>query len=410
MRFDMRFDFGRTEVAVWLLALGQTLSYAGVYYAFPALLPDLIAQMGWRVADLAFGPTLGFLVMAALIPISGRLLDRGYGGWMMVLGPILGAACLVGLGFVAAIWQWNALWLLIGVAQAGCLYETCFALLTRSLEGAAQPALTVPAGLTARGAITRITLIAGFSSTLSFPLGRLLAGAGQTAFVFFAGLVLMAAVINFAAIRLLHLGTAAAPVPPATKPHLRAILGRRAFWSITAIFSAIWLSHGILLTYVLLLFEHQGAGVRMATFAAASIGPAQVAARLILLSGEARISNARATIWALSSIVLAGVLLRTAGAAPGLIFAFAAFQGAGAGLLSILRPVLVADFLGRANFGAISAAVSVGPIVATAAAPAVGAALMLRGGAAMILSVSLGLAVAALLLGLLVLRNKESSQ
>ena len=32
--------------AVWLLALGQTLIYAGSYYAFPALLPDLLAETG----------------------------------------------------------------------------------------------------------------------------------------------------------------------------------------------------------------------------------------------------------------------------------------------------------------------------------------------------------------------------
>ena len=59
--------------AVWLLALGQTLTYAGVYYAFPALLPDLQVGTGWSVAELAFGPTLGFLVMAALTPLTGSI-------------------------------------------------------------------------------------------------------------------------------------------------------------------------------------------------------------------------------------------------------------------------------------------------------------------------------------------------
>ena len=58
---------------VWLLALGQTLTYAGAYYAFPALLPDLQAATGWSVAELAAGPTLAFLVMAVLMPLTGRL-------------------------------------------------------------------------------------------------------------------------------------------------------------------------------------------------------------------------------------------------------------------------------------------------------------------------------------------------
>ena len=32
----------RANAPVWALAVGQTLTYAGVYYAFPAILPDLL--------------------------------------------------------------------------------------------------------------------------------------------------------------------------------------------------------------------------------------------------------------------------------------------------------------------------------------------------------------------------------
>jgi hypothetical protein len=72
--------------AIWLLAIGQTLTYAGVYYAFPALLPDLQAQTGWSTAQLALGPTAGFLVMACLTPLTGRWVDRGFGGEMLIWG------------------------------------------------------------------------------------------------------------------------------------------------------------------------------------------------------------------------------------------------------------------------------------------------------------------------------------
>lgn len=382
---------------VWLLALGQTLTYAGVYYAFPALLPDLIASTGWSVAQLALGPTIGFLVMAVLISRSGRLLDLGYGPLMMVLGPLLGAACLIGLGLVGRVWQWNLLWIGIGVAQAGCLYETCFALLTRSL-GAGGP-------VTARTAITRVTLVAGFASTLAFPLGHVLGATmgGQGGLIAFSGLVACAALINFVAVRGL------APVKlvkEASKFVMRDLLRKPMFWAITVIFSVIWLNHGMLLTYALLLFADRGASAQMVTLAAASIGPSQVFARLILLVGEHRISNARATLWALVSVVLAGIILFAAGLAPQLIFLFALLQGGGAGLMSVLRPVLVADRLGRAGFGAISGAVSIGPILATAAAPALGAGLLTWGGPEMILSAALGMALLGLVLGIWVLRQR----
>lgn len=381
---------------VWLLALGQTLAYAGIFYAFPALLPDLIAGTGWTVAQLALGPTIGFLVMAALISQSGRMLDRGYGPTMMVLGPLLAAVCLVGLGLAGQVWQWNLLWFGIGIAQAGCLYETCFALLTRSLGEGGQ--------MTARSAITRVTLVAGFASTLAFPLGHVLGQAlgGQGGLIAFAGLVALAGLINLLALRGL------APVlqaKDATKVVIRDLLRQPMFWAITLIFSVVWLNHGMLLTYSLLLFEDRGATAGLATLAAAAIGPSQVTARLILLVGERRISNARATLWALSAVVLAGVMLFAAGVAAQLIFAFALLQGGGAGLLSVLRPVLVADRLGRAGFGAISGAVSIGPILATAAAPALGAGLLTIGGPEMIFAATLGMACIGLILGLWVLRR-----
>ena len=64
---------------VWLLAIGQTLTYAALYYAFAALLPDLEVATGWTKAQLAAGPTLAFLVTAVLTPLTGRFVDRGWG-------------------------------------------------------------------------------------------------------------------------------------------------------------------------------------------------------------------------------------------------------------------------------------------------------------------------------------------
>ena len=96
--------------AVWLLAVGQTLTYAALYYGFPALLPRLIAETGWTKAELAFGPTLGFLVMAALTPLTGRLVDRGLGGELLIGLPLLGALAFAGLGLTGTLWGWWALW------------------------------------------------------------------------------------------------------------------------------------------------------------------------------------------------------------------------------------------------------------------------------------------------------------
>jgi MFS family permease len=377
-----------------MLALGQTVVYAGSYYAFPALLPDLVAATGWSKATLALGPTLAFLIMASLTVWTGRLVDRGLGGEMLVWGPVLAALGVLGLGLAPTPAAWLAAWALIGVAQAGCLYETCFAFLTRRL------------GDGARAAITRVTLVAGFAGTLAFPLGHWVGGqfGGQGGMLVFAMVTALAVPCNIWAVRSLRrrarAGSEPAPTPPGV---LQAALRRPAFWAIAVSFGLIWLNHGILITYVLILFEDRGAGAGLAALAAACIGPAQVAGRLMLLMAGARVTTGQATTAALGGVVTASVLLWLAGAAPLLIFGFALAQGAGAGLMSILRPVLIAEVLGRSGFGAISGAVAVAPILASAAAPSVGAGLLALGGpqlvyAACLLLAGLGMALAVALL------------
>ena len=377
--------------AVWLLAIGQTLTYAGVYYNFPALLPDLEAATGWSKGQLAAGPTLAFLVMAVLTPFTGRLVDRGWGGEMLVWLPVGAAAGVAALAFVVTPGQWLAVWFLIGIAQAGMLYESCFSFLTRRL------------GDGARAAITRVTLVAGFSGTLTFPLGHVFGQAfgGQGALLAFALVILLGAVpVNYVGVRALRRAERQGAVRPAPEPGaLRVALGRVEFWAISLMFGLIWLNHGILLTYVLVLFQDRGASLAMATLAASCFGPAQVLGRVVLMLNEKRTSNIMATLMSVGLMVAAAAVLLMSGVTPELVFLVAVSQGAGVGLLSILRPVLVADILGRRGFGAVSGAAAVAPILASAAAPSVGAALLVWGGPGLVYDCVLGMAVVGLAVG-----------
>ena len=124
------------------------------------------------------------------------------------------------------------------------------------------------------------------------------------------------------------------------------------------------------------------------------------------MAGEARVGNARATMLALGSVVTAGVLLWLAGLAPLLVFGFALAQGAGMGLMSILRPLLIADILGRRGFGTISGAVAVSPILASAAAPALGALLLTMGGTGLVYASCLAMAVTGWGIAALLLRGR----
>ena len=96
--------------------------------------------------------------------------------------------------------------------------------------------------------------------------------------------------------------------------------------------------------------------------------------------------------------MLAAVMLALSGVAPALVLLTAALQGAGMGVISILRPVLQAELLGREGFGAISGAIAVAPILATAAAPSLGALLLGLGGPGLLTLACGALAIAGLLL------------
>ena len=385
------------SLAVWLLSVGQLLIYAGVFYAFPAVLPDLLHETGWSTADLALGPTLSFLVMAALTPVTGRVIDRGYGGVLVIVMPMVAAVGLVALAFVQTRWEWWAVWAVLGVAQSGCLYESVFALITRRL------------GPHARTGITRITLVAGLSSTMTFPLGHWLGATfgGQQSYLGFAALALCGTIpLNLCAVRLLR-GPEVAPVQQDATGALREALKRPAFWGIAVIFALIWLNHGMLLTFILPLFQERGVSREWATVAAACLGPSQLAGRMVLVVGDGRISNAAVTKGALALVVVAAVVLWLAGAAPWMVFVVVAAQGAGAGLMSIMRPILIADVLGRRGFGAISGAAAVSPILATAAAPTLGALLLDQHGAGAVYGLLVLCAVVALGLGRVRVRRRR---
>ncbi|WP_114965141.1 MFS transporter [Alkalilacustris brevis] len=386
--------------AIWLLALSQTLGFAALLYIFAALLVPWEAALGWPKSQLALGPTASILTSAALAPLVGRLIDRGWGGALLVGGAGLGTLALVLLSQVVTPGQFIAVWVLIGVAHAACLYEACFAFLIRRLGRAARPA------------IIRITLVAGFASSLAFPAGAYFSealGWRGAVLCFAAALGLLAMPANLLATRRLRRQARATPRETVTasdeKAAYRQALGQRRFWLLAMLFALAATNHTMLVNFFIPVFLERGASPAMAVLAASCVGPAQVAGRLALMLWEARIGTARATLLMLGMQVLAALVLWSAGAAPWLIFAFALFQGAAHGLMSILKPVLVAEALGHAAYGALAGSLATGALLGMAAAPFLGAVLIEAGGAAALILVALGMALAALVCALLVLRE-----
>ena len=357
-------DLAARGPAVWMLAVGQTLSYACLYYIFAALILSWEADLHWPRSLLATGPFIAIVISASLAPVAGRIVDIGKGPEAMVAGALLGSGALALLALSWSPASYLASWALIGLAQSVTLYETCFAFLIRRL------------GPHARAAIVRVTLVAGFASTIAFP-----AGAGLSAWIGWRGAVWVAAAIMALVLvplfavagRMLRRVEGEPDRREADRGALSRALKAPVFWLLAVVFALVSLNHWMLISYAVPIFVEQGASEALAVLAASTVGPAQVAGRLVLMRFEARIGTAAAT-----RITFAGMLLGTgalwlAGLEPWLIFAFTAIQGAAIGVMTILRPVLISEVLGPAGYGAIAGTIQIPAMLAGASAPVIGA-------------------------------------
>ncbi len=142
----------------------------------------------------------------------------------------------------------------------------------------------------------------------------------------------------------------------------------------------IALNHGILITHLLPLLQERGVPEATAILAASMIGPMQVAGRLAMLGVERYVSNLGITAVCFLAMGAAALALLSAGPASILIVVFVVLQGSGYGVTGIMRPVVIAELLGRRNFGVLAGYLALPFLIATAAAPTIAALVWQAGG------------------------------
>ena len=377
----------RFHSIVWPLAVAETIVWAAMYYAFPALLPEWERDLGWSRTELSVAFTLSLLVSASLVPVAGRLIDRGLARTIFTGGAVLGAALLALLSAVTELWQFYCIWIGLGVAMSGTLYEACFAVLVRST------------GDRARRAITIVSIVAGLAGTVSFPSAHLLSAAfgWRGAVLAFAAAVCLVAVplIRSACRRAEAQAPMHAPDPSASAAQALAVTRIPAFWLLaTAIFLAA-LDHGMLVSHVLPILDDRGIDAGLAVIAASFIGPMQVAGRLVLMAADRLATTLVASTACFAMMAVAGVCLLHANSAPALVIGFVVLQGAGIGIASVMRPVVTTELLGRRNFGVVSGLIGLMHMGGYAIAPSVSALVWASGGYDRVIVLAVAAAVVA---------------
>ncbi|MEQ8320162.1 MAG: MFS transporter [Rhodospirillales bacterium] len=365
--------------AITFLAIGETIFWAGLYYIFAALLVQWEAAEAWPKTAITAAFTGAILMAAFFAPVAGRLVDRGLGPQVLSFAALTAAVLVAVLPFATSVWMFGAIWLGVGACLGGCLYETCFSLITRTR------------GDGARRDITLVTLVAGFAGTVSFPLSNAIADAygwhaaawTMSSLVIFVGVPLVWTSTRFLEKEYQKASAAlAAAQPDVERPafNMRAVLKKPAFWLLALGFAILGGNHGVLINHILPVLTDRGLSPDAAVLAASMIGPMQVAGRLAMMAAERRVSSHAIATACFAGVACAGTALYFSSVVPGLVAVFVILQGSGHGVSSIMRPVITKEILGTRNFGAISGAVAVPYLIAWAMAPVAGSLLWEAGG------------------------------
>jgi len=371
----------RSQLSI-IIALGttQTLAWASSYY-LPAILADSIGRdlgvsSNWIFA--AFSASQ--VISAVLAPRIGRQIDLVGGRSVLSMSNVLLAAGLVLLGFTTSIPILVMAWLLLGVGMSAGLYDAAFAALGRIYGDAA------------RRSITGITLIAGFASTVGWPLsawGLETIGWRNTCFAWAAAHILLGLPLNL--LVLPSVKGAKAAVAAAVKPHIPL---DRTMIILAFVFAAAWTVTGAMAAHLPRLMEAAGATTTQAVFAGALIGPSQVVARIFEAGFLSRYHPLVSTRLACITHPIGAAILGLAGG--GAASLFAVFHGSGNGILTIARGTLPLAIFGPDNYGYRLGIIGAPARMAQAAAPLLFG-LLIDAMGARVLIVSSALSLTALL-------------
>lgn len=364
--------FGRDFYYGWplvmVLGITQTTSWGIVYYAYSVLIIPMQAELGWSRAEVTGAFSLALAVSSlAAFPV-GRWIDRHGARALMTVGSILSVLLLLAWSTVRDLASFYAVWVAIGLAMALVLYEPSFAVAAAWFRRRRGQAMTV------------ITTMAGFASTIFLPLTAwLVIAQGWRGTLVTLALLLAVVTIPLHALvvrrRPEDLGLTVDDDPPAVaaaRPEraigVRAALGGSAFW---------WLALAFSLGTIIAIAQHVhfvpylvglGHDPALAAAAAGLIGAMKSPARIVFgpLADRVPVRHLTALLYILQTLAL-GILLLIPGEVG--IFGFAIVFGAAVGALTTARPALLAEVYGRVHYGAISGAMVASGAVARALAP-----------------------------------------
>lgn len=381
------------STGIFCLGLLQILVWGGSFFLLAVMGEPIMRDTGWGSQWVYGALSLSLMVSALLAPLSSRLVAL-YGG----RAQLASSGAIVAVGLLVMAWSQTLpvflfAWVVIGVGMAAGLYEALFSTLGALYSERAGKA------------ITGITLISGFATTVSWPVVALAIEqmGWREACVAYAGVLLVIVAPLY-----LWVLPRGGRLPPRQRTAEQGTGGvdkrmyRLLVW-IFALGAIIMTAVSVQLVAVL-----QGLGYSMAAAIALTtlLGPSQVASRVLQM-----LASKRHPIWtALVSVVLVAVGMLLVVIAPGATALGLLLYGLGNGLRAIVRGLLPLSLMPASQYVTLMGKMSRPSLIGQALTPLVGGYLMQHFGAYGVLIALCGLALLNVILVGLVLRTLQSVQ
>lgn len=327
------------------LGVTQIIGYGALYYAYAVLTPWVAAEFAVSEATLFAVFSVGLLLGGVTAPMFGRRIDRHGAARVMAVGSAVIAVLLGALAVAPGFWSFAVLVVAIEIVSFTVLYDAAFA------------TLATHAPQNTRAAITLLTLIAGFASTLFWPLTGWLA---ET--LGWRGTYLAFAAMTLAVALPLHVRIARRPLPeparvpeaPGAGPHshlrLSGSAARRAFWMVGIGFALSGMVISAVTVHMVPIFLARDMG-DAAFLVAMAMGPAQVLIRIVDATLWRNLHPVAVAMVSAAVLPLAVAVLLVPGPAVVTGLCFAILLGTGAGLSSIVRGAVPVALFGSDGLG-----------------------------------------------------------
>ena len=321
------------------LGITQIISWGSGFY-IPAVLAVPISASLEITTELFFWAfTISLLVSGLIGPRVGKFIDRLGGRKVLPYGSV---AFIIGLGLLATAGepiQLFVAWIFMGIGGSMGNYDAAFATAVNFF------------GNKSNGVIAGITVFAGFSSTISWPMTTFLFNSfgWREAIWFWAAMHLVIALP-------LHLTIPRAErkeIPDMTGPIKKMIKRRFRFDSLLVVFALMFALEGFIVssvnTTLPFMLGELGASVELALLASVLLGPFQVLARVLLVAMGPRATPIMVAAISIAAHPVGVVFLWVFGEAG--ILPFVILHGIGVGLNPFIRGSLPLLFFGSDRFG-----------------------------------------------------------